>query len=197
MLQPTTKTSWLSTLAVGLLAVTTVHAHPVRHMTGQMEGQAGKLDTRSPRLIPNTAEYLDNLFEDLGLKEPTTSTAATSTTPTATPIAPATPTTSAKSDLDEQEYDKATPTIHITYSSSTSYTPAYGSEEPGYTHTVKHETSHRPIENIQLGHGWNEHDKPTADDTSGIFDSVYKQLKHELSDVINSSDEIGLDRFIE
>ncbi|KAJ5135861.1 uncharacterized protein N7515_005139 [Penicillium bovifimosum] len=186
-----TKTSWLSALAVALLAVSTVHAHPVRQMNEQMEGQAGKLDTRSPRLIPNTAEYLNDLFEDLGLKLPSSSTA----TPTSTPVA--TPTASFKPEQDEPENIQATPTTHIIYSSSTSYTPTYGSEEAGYTHTVKQETSHRPLKNIQLGHGWNEPNKPTADDADAIFDSVYTQLKHELSDVINSSDEVGLDRFIE
>jgi hypothetical protein len=143
--------------------------------------------TDMQRLIPNTEEYLNNLFEELGLKEPTSTTA----TPTATP------TTSIKAEHDQPEKTKATQTTHIIYSSSTSYTPTYGSEEAGYTHTVKQETNHRPIENIQLGHGWNKDKKPTADDSSAVFDSVYEQLKHELSDVINSSDEIGLDSFLE
>lgn len=95
------------------------------------------------------------------------------------------------------EYMKPTQTTHIIYSSSTSYTPTHGSNGAGYTHTVKQEHSNnRPVENIQIGQGWNGDKKITAENFPAVFDAVYKELEHRLSDTINSSDEIGLENFL-
>ncbi|CAG8886388.1 unnamed protein product [Penicillium egyptiacum] len=184
--------SWLSLLVL-LLAVSTVNALPIYQTDEQMgKGQVGKLESRSPRLIPDTEEYVHDILQGLGLTEPTPTTTSTAT-PTATP------TTSIKNkqDLEDLEDMKPTQTTHIIYSSSTSYTPTHGSNGAGYTHTVKHEYSNnRPIENIQVGHGWNGDKKITAEDFPAVFDAVYRELEHRLKDTINSSDEIGLEDFL-
>lgn len=92
---------------------------------------------------------------------------------------------------------KPTQTTNIIYSSSTSYTPTYSSNGAGYTHTVKHvQSNKRPIENVQIGQGWNGDKKVTTEDIPVAFDSLYEELEHRLKNVIDSSDEIGLDGFL-
>jgi hypothetical protein len=211
----TSRASWLSLLLVSLLVVSTVNALPIYQTDQQIEGQVGKLESRSPvshseaalyiwkrtlltetqRLIPDTAEYVHDILQGLGLTKPSpSSTATSSATPTSTPTS--TPTASIKDEQDV-EYMKPTHTTHIIYSSSTSYTPTHGSNGAGYTHTVKQEHSNnRPVENIQIGQGWNGGKKITAENFPAVFDAVYKELEHRLSDAINSSDEIGLENFL-
>ncbi|CAG8135353.1 unnamed protein product [Penicillium nalgiovense] len=189
------RASWLSLLVVALLAVSTVNALPIYQTDEHMKGQVGKLESRSPRLIPDTKEYVHDILQELGLTKPSpTSTATATATPTATPTS--TPIASIKDEQDV-EYMKPTQTTHIIYSSSTSYTPTHGSNGAGYTHTVKQEHSNnRPVENIQIGQGWNGDKKITAENFPAVFDAVYKELEHRLSDTINSSDEIGLENFL-
>ncbi|KGO54739.1 hypothetical protein PEX1_048220 [Penicillium expansum] len=89
---------------------------------------------------------------------------------------------------------KPTQTTQIIYSSSTIYTPTYSGDSAGYTHTVKHVHSNdKPIENIQIGPGWNADKKLTTEDLPVVFDTLYKELEHRLKNAIDSSDEIGLD----
>lgn len=88
-----------------------------------------------------------------------------------------------------------TPTTHITYQSSTSYTPTHGSNGAGYTETVKHQQSHRPV-SLELMHGWGKDRKLTANDLPVVFDALSRQLKHQVGDVVNSSDELGLADFM-
>ncbi|KAJ5926560.1 hypothetical protein N7516_008333 [Penicillium verrucosum] len=191
MSQVIPRASWLSVL-IALLAVSTVNAHPIHQTDEAMEkGQASKLESRSPRLIPDTQKYVHDILQGLGLEEPTPTATATSTsTPTATPTA----SVETKEDLGNM---KPTQTTHIIYSSSTSYTPTYSSNGAGYTHTVKHvQSNNRPIENVQIGQGWNGDKKVTTEDIPVAFDSLYEELEHRLKNVINSSDEIGLDGFL-
>lgn len=204
------RASWLSVLVVALLAVSTVNAHPIHQTDEAMEkGQASKLESRSPvshsdmamchwkntlltktqRLIPDTQKYVHDLLQGLGLQAPTPTATATST-PTATP----TTSVETKQDLDDM---KPTQTTNIIYSSSTSYTPTYSSNGAGYTHTVKHvHSNNRPIENVQIGQGWNGDKKITTEDIPVVFDTLYRELEHRLKNMIDSSDEIGLDGFL-
>ncbi|KAJ5420414.1 hypothetical protein N7465_002933 [Penicillium sp. CMV-2018d] len=188
------RASWLLVLVVALLAVSTVNAHPIHQTEEAMEkGQASKLESRSPRLIPDTKKYVHDLLQGLGLEEPApTATATATSTPTPTP----TPTASVETeqDLDSME---PTQTTHIIYSSSTSYTPTYSSNGAGYTHTVKHiHSNNRPIENVQIGQGWNGDKKIRTEDIPVVFDTLYRELEHRLNNMIDSSDEIGLDGFL-
>lgn len=97
----------------------------------------------------------------------------------------------------QAENMKATPTTHITYESSISYTPTYGSNGAGFTHTVKHQaSSDKPIANVQIGQGWDKNRKLTSEDLPILFDAVYRELKHRVGNAIDSSDEIGLDEFM-
>lgn len=102
-----------------------------------------------------------------------------------------------KTEKGQPENETATPTTHITYSSSVSYTPTYGSNGAGFTHTVKHEeSSNKPIENVQILPGWGRNKKISSEDLPGLFDAMYQEVKHRLGNMIDSSDEIGLDGFM-
>ncbi|KAJ5794178.1 hypothetical protein N7457_000777 [Penicillium paradoxum] len=189
MSQSSKNASWLPFLVVALLAVSTVHAHPIHQIEKEDRGQAGKLESRSPRLIPDTENYVNQILQGLGLAEP---------------IPTATPTPSVKAEQNQPKSLKASPSpsplpiTHIIYSSSTSYTPTYGSNGASYTQTVKHETSNKkPMENIELVQGWNKDRKLTAEDLPLVFEALRRELKHRLSDMINSSDEIGLENFLD
>ncbi|KAJ5799412.1 uncharacterized protein N7518_001480 [Penicillium psychrosexuale] len=188
MSQVIPRASWLSLIVVALLAVSTVNAHPVHQADEEMEkGHTGKLESRSPRLIPDTQKYVHDILQGLGLEEPTSTSTSTPT---------ATPTASVKTKQDSESMNP-TKTTEITYSSSTSYTPTYSGNSASYTHTVKNVHSYnRPVENVQLGHGWNGDKKVTVDDLPAAFDALYKVLEHRLKDAIDSSDEIGLDEFL-
>ena len=153
----------------------------------------------------------------LGLADaPTTTSPTTTVTATPTPSAPKEHKTHTETVYTESDYPPTehasqasvpspgsssestgpTPTKHITYSSSTSYTSTQDSEEPGYTHSVTQHVSHHPA-NIEFMHGWSKDRKLTADDLPGVFDAVYRELKHQIGDAINSSDELGLDEFMD
>ncbi|CAI7610789.1 unnamed protein product [Penicillium glandicola] len=182
MSQAISRTSWFSVL-LALLAISTVNAHPIREEMEQ--GQAGQLESRSPRLIPDTQKYVHSLLQGLGLEEPTS-----------TPTPTATPTAVVKTEQ-ESENTKPTQTMHIVYSSTTSYTPTDSSNAAGYTHTVEHVHSNiKPVGNVQFGHGWNVDEKFDSKDLPVVFDAVYKQLAHEFKNAIDSSDEIGLDSLL-
>jgi hypothetical protein len=61
---------------------------------------------------------------------------------------------------------------------------------------VKHEESnHKPFENVQILPGWGSNKKLTSEDLPRLFDAMYREVKHRVSNMINSSDEIGLDGF--
>lgn len=61
---------------------------------------------------------------------------------------------------------------------------------------MKHqETSHRPV-NVQIMPGWGKDRKLTAEDFPRLFDAVYHEIEHRVGNVIDSSDEIGLDGFM-
>ncbi|KAJ5383060.1 hypothetical protein N7517_000971 [Penicillium concentricum] len=175
------RTAWLSLLLVALLAVSTVNAHPIRQ-TAEMENA---LEVRSPRLIPDTEEYVRTILQGFGLEAPT---------PTSTPTPTVTPTASIKTNQDLENMEP-TQTTHSIYSSPISYTSTYGSNEAGYTQTVEHKHSdNEPVESAQVGDGWNGGKQ--VEDFTKLFKSIYELLEHRLKDMINSSDEIGLENFV-
>ncbi|KAG0155394.1 hypothetical protein PDIDSM_971 [Penicillium digitatum] len=192
MPQLTLRTSWLSLLVVVLVAMSTVNAHPIYQTDEEMEkGQAGTLESQSQRLIPDTKKYINALLQGLGLEEPTTTTTATPT-----PTTTATSTASVKTKQETADKN-LTQTTHIIYSSSTSHTPTSSSNSAGYTHVVKDAYSkNKPIENIQIGPGWNGDRKVTPEDLPAVSDTLYRELENRLNNVIDSSDEIGLDSFL-
>lgn len=44
--------------------------------------------------------------------------------------------------------------------------------------------------------GWGKDRKVTAEDLPRLFDAVYREIEHRVSNAIDSSDEIGLDAFM-
>ncbi|KAJ6091931.1 hypothetical protein N7467_003900 [Penicillium canescens] len=185
MSQIISRPSWLTVAVLALLAVSTVNAAPVRATNQEMEAeQPTEVESRSPRLIPDTEGYVHDLLKGLGLDEP-------KATPTGTPT-----TASMEAEQGKPENEKATPATHITYSSSVSYTPTYGSNGAGFTDTVKHEESNnKPFENVQISPGWGSNKKLTFEDLPRLFDAMYREVKHQVSNMINSSDEIELDGY--
>ncbi|KAJ5494394.1 hypothetical protein N7463_010481 [Penicillium fimorum] len=177
MSQAISKTSWVSLLLVVLLAVSTINAHPIRQTEETKKG----LGVRSPRLIPDTEEYVRTILQGFGLEEP-----APTPTSTSTPIA--TPNASTKTNQD-LENTGPTQTTHMIYSSSVSHTPTYSSNGASYTQTVENEHTEN-----QIGNGWNG--GKNIEDFTKFFQSIYKLLEHRLKDMIDSSDEIGLENFV-
>lgn len=141
--------------------------------------------TKLQRLIPDTEGYVHDILQGLGLKEPKATSTGTPTT------------ASMEAEQGQPENEKATPTTHITYSSSVSYTPTYDSNGAGFTQTAKHEESNnKPFENVQIMPGWGSNRKITSEDLPLLFDAMYREVKHRVSNMIDSTDEIGLDRFM-
>lgn len=79
---------------------------------------------------------------------------------------------------------KATPVVSSSTTVSTHPVAAY-------TTVIRHGDT-KPIENIQIGSGWNGKKKLTAEDLPVIFDAVTDMLSSRFRDMIDSSDEIGL-----
>ncbi|OQE37864.1 hypothetical protein PENCOP_c009G03630 [Penicillium coprophilum] len=185
MSQIISEKSWLSLLLVALVAVSTVNAHPIQQ-TDEMEKG---LEVRSPRLIPDTDEYVRSILQGFGLEGPTPTS-----TPTPTPTT--TPTITVKTELG-LENEEPTQITHIVSSSPVSYTHTYGSNQAGYTQTVEPENSNsQPVESEQIGDGLNGGQKINLQDFPVLFQSIYKALEHRLKDMIDSSDEIGLENFV-
>lgn len=108
------------------------------------------------------------------------------------------PTSTLEAEHGQPETTQVSPTTQVIYSSSTSYTPTSSSNQAGYTHTLEGQVANdKPIENVQSMQGWSKDRKLTAEDLPIVFDAFYRELRHRISNTINSSDEIGLDRFLE
>ena len=61
-----------------------------------------------------------------------------------------------------------------------------------YSTTIKH-GNQRPIENIQIGEGYDDGKKLSASDLPNIFAAVETELASRLRDAVDSSDELGLE----
>lgn len=79
---------------------------------------------------------------------------------------------------------KATPVVSSSTTVSTQAVSAY-------TTVIRHGDD-EPIENIQIGPGWDGKKKVTAEDLPIIFDAVSKALSSRFRDMIDSADEVQL-----
>jgi hypothetical protein len=62
---------------------------------------------------------------------------------------------------------------------------------------VKHEqNSEFPVVNVQIGQGWTGNKKVTAKDLPMLFRFMWKLMAHQFSNMVHSSDEVGLDEFM-
>ncbi|KAJ5098916.1 hypothetical protein N7532_005917 [Penicillium argentinense] len=158
--------SWLSLMVFAILAVSTVHAYPIRESSTETEKSTKILEPR--RIIPDTEHYLANILGSIGVGDPETD---------ASSQAAYTPTSTIKAEQDQPENTKVTPS---TTGSGASFT------------TVIHNGNDQSIKNIQIGPGWDGHKELRASDLPLIFDAVYKEMQHRLKDAFDSSDELGL-----
>lgn len=121
------------------------------------------------RLIPDTEHYLADVLDSIGVGDPETDTSTQ---------AAYTPTPTIKVEQDQPVNSIATPSSTTTQGAT-------------FT-TVIHSGNNRPIENIQIGAGWDGKKELRASDLPAIFDAVYKEMESRFRNVIDSSDEIGL-----
>lgn len=70
-------------------------------------------------------------------------------------------------------------------------TPSSTGQGTSFT-TVIHNGNNKPIENIQIGSGWDGRKELRASDLPMIFDAVYEEMEHRFRNMIDSSDELGL-----
>ena len=73
-------------------------------------------------------------------------------------------------------------------------TPSKPSEEVSSTTIVKHGGDTKPIENIQIGTGWDGEKRVQASDVPMILNAVYKEIANRFNNLVDSSDEVGLRR---
>jgi hypothetical protein len=139
-------------------------------------------NSRQQRLIPDTEHYLAEVFDLLGVSAPTptepTPTETPSETHSETPSATGTPSPIVKTEHGQPINLDATPVVSgsgVTYSA-----------------TIKH-GNQKPIENIQIGSGYHGGKKLAASDLPIIFAAVETEIASRWRDVIDSSDELGLD----
>lgn len=127
-----------------------------------------EFDVLLQRLIPDTEHYLADVLDSLGVGVPE---------PDAASQATYTPTPTIKAEQEHPVNIEATPT---STGGSVKFT------------TVIHNGNDRPIENIQIGNGWDGKKELRASDLPVIFDAVYKEMESRFRNVLDSSDEIGL-----
>ncbi|KAJ5630815.1 uncharacterized protein N7484_010915 [Penicillium longicatenatum] len=179
------KASWGVVMVTGLLAAT-VYAIPIRESnTDTQNKQRSTIQPRDPRLMPLTTDYIDGILDILGMDSlnkvlvPTSTTATTATTET--------PTSSAIHGVEVTT--TATPTIAEEMPEPSSITTA---DEMTFTTTIKN-GNNRPIENIQVGQGWKGSNRLQASDVPVIMGAVEEELANRFNDLVDSSDELGLD----
>ncbi|OQE31841.1 hypothetical protein PENSTE_c001G04516 [Penicillium steckii] len=158
--------SYKSMILMGLCTVASVYAHPIRETATIIE--KGALAARDPRLIPDTEHYLADVLDSIGVGEPEPDTSSQ---------ASYTPTPTIKAEQEQPVNIEATP-------SSTGASVKFT--------TVIHNGNDRPIENIQIGSGWDGKKELRASDLPMIFDAVYKEMESRFRNVLDSSDELGL-----
>lgn len=177
-------------ITLGLLNISSVYAQPIREASPTQEQSTHVLEPREPvsevtchtpiqiriisnsillqRLIPDTENYLAKVLDNLGVGDHETDTSTQ---------AAYTPTPTIKVEQDHPVNSIATPS---TTGSGATFT------------TVIHNGNDKPIENIQIGNGWDGRKELRASDLPMIFDAVYKEMESRFRNVIDSSDEVGL-----
>lgn len=178
----------IAMIILGLSAVASVYAQPIREAEGTRVLEP-RDPVRSPsqqwlittpiltiyyfqRIIPDTESYLVNILDSLGFGNPKADTSA-SATPTPTP----TPTPTMAAEQDQPVNSVATPS---TTGQGATFT------------TVIHNGNDRPVENVQIGSGWDGRKELRASDLPVIFDALYKDMESRFRNMVDSSDELGL-----
>lgn len=192
------KSTWTSIAVLVFLTISSVQAHPIRESSTDAAAQPeSNIQPRDPvrtvhpkkanitnilivrqRLIPDAEHYLGDAFKILGVADPTPSTKPT---PTSDPFVPM----NVEIEHDKPVNIKATPVV-----SSTTTVSTHPAE---YTMVIRH-GGNKPIENIQIGTSWNGKKKLTAEDLPVVFDAVMKVLSSRFRDMIDSADEVDLDK---
>ncbi|KAF3385517.1 hypothetical protein F1880_002253 [Penicillium rolfsii] len=179
--------SWSIIGALTILAISTVHAHPILESTTEDQAQPiPAVLRRDPRLIPDTEHYLSEVFNLLGVSDPTRTESTTTSlpTPTSTETASETPSaTNMPNEMVKVEHGKA---INV------DATPVVSGSGVTYSATIKH-GSQKPIENIQIGSGYHGGKKLAASDLPFIFAAVETEIASRWRNLVDSSDELGLD----
>ncbi|CAI7573081.1 unnamed protein product [Penicillium pancosmium] len=157
----------MAVVILGLCTLASVYAQPIREAEGTR-----LLEPRDPRIIPDTESYLVNILDSLGVGKSKADTSA-SATPTPTP----TPTATMAVEQDQPVNSVATPS---TTGQGATFT------------TVIHNGNDRPIENVQIGSGWDGKKELRASDLPVIFDALYKDMESRFRNMVDSSDELGL-----
>lgn len=134
-------------------------------------------NSRHQRLIPDTEHYLSEVLDLLGVPEPKSTEPTPTETPSETPSATTVP----------------SPTVNAEHGQpiNVDATPVVSGSGVTYSATIKHE-SQKPIENIQIGSGYHGGKKLSASDLPIIFAAVETEIASRWRNVIDSSDELGL-----
>lgn len=192
---------WAVALVTGVLAAT-VYAIPVRESSTETQNQlSSKIQPRDPvndptvhhrsplankeqRIIPDTENYLSDIFRELGVDSLDKALAPTSSTTE-------TPASSSAASHGVNEKATATPTSTIAEEMTTP-SSTMTADEVIYTTNIKI-GSNRPIENIQLGQGWKGSNRIHASDVPVIMSVLEEALANRFNDMVDSSDELGLE----
>ncbi|KAJ5832404.1 hypothetical protein N7474_000715 [Penicillium riverlandense] len=194
------RSSWMTILAMALLAVCAIHAHPLPN-AGKSNPTRPAYGLRPRRIIPDTTEYLSRVFatldllqvpkpkvtEEKGKPNNESQTQKSNSTTSSTSSHNSTSTESST------KMPMSTPMAHATPASDP--TPASSAVDVSYTETFKHDGSsyYKPAENLQIGPGLNN-GKLTVDDIPIIFSALYKTLSDRFRNMLDSSDEVSLRR---
>ena len=140
----------------------------------------------SQRLIPETEHYLDDILNML-TGESSTPDATPTSSSSNTPMQTSTPST--KKEPAEPVNSQAQASKVQTPKPSPS--PTTSADSVSFTTTIKSEDT-KPIQNIQIGAGWNGKKRIEASDVPVIMNAVYQDIADRFNDMIDSSDEVGL-----
>ncbi|KAJ5279879.1 hypothetical protein N7478_005251 [Penicillium angulare] len=167
------------------LLTTAVYAVPICDSSDETRAQrASTIQPREPRIIPDTEHYLADVLDMLGVPS-----LDSSNTPSSTPSLAPTPTIQAE-EVHPQNI-MATSAKVQQYSPSPS--PTTSADEVTFTTTIKNGKD-KPFKNIQIGSGWEGKNRVEASDVPFIMDAVYGTLADRFNDLVDSSDELGLNK---
>ncbi|KAJ5107535.1 hypothetical protein N7456_004210 [Penicillium angulare] len=174
--------SSLSVAVVMTLLTTAVYAVPIRDSSD--EARASAIQPREPRIIPDTEHYLADVLDMLGVPS-----LDSSNTPSSTPSLAPTPTVKAE-EVHPQNIKATSAKVE---QESPSPSPTTSADEVTFTTTIKNGKD-RPFHNIQIGSGWEGKNRVEASDVPFIMNAVYGALADRFNDMVDSSDELGLNK---
>ncbi|KAF7719368.1 Uncharacterized protein PECH_004862 [Penicillium ucsense] len=189
VLSTLSNTSWVTIGLLGFAAVSPVYAFPAQPAITERAQLAPAIEARDPRLIPDTEAYLANLFDLLGMSIDISSTPGTTLTPTPTTSASSTasPTISSTDNMTDDSR------VHDDKDARPTPMPAPVVENVGFitSANVQHGDD-KPIQNVQIGPGYQGGKKLEVSDLPVIFAAVETEVAARLRKAWDSSDEVGL-----